>query len=126
MGDNVGITGQQSVLNDKSGILGLLGSLELCLGDSVDDEHHHRRIEALVGELGNTLQDALIGLTVGNLDCAGRGKIREGALHASEISLRINLLGEVATESELELALNESEDIEGGVVKVKSPLHWAN
>ena len=116
VGDNVGITGQCAVLDHESGILGLLSCLELCLGDCVDDENHHRRIESLVGELGNSLQDVLIGLTVGNLDLAGRGKVRERTLHSSEISLRIYLLGEVATESELELALNESEDIEGSVV----------
>ena len=68
VGDNVGITCQCAVLDNKSGILGLLGSLQLCLGDCIDDENNHRRIESLVGELGNSLQDVLVGLTVGNLD----------------------------------------------------------
>ena len=116
VGDNVGITGQCAVLDNKSGILSLLGSLQLCLGDCVDDEHHHGRIESLVGELSNSLQNVLVSLTVGNLDVSGRSKVRERTLHAGETSLRIYLLGEVATESELELALNESEDIEGSVV----------
>ena len=107
VGDNVGIAGQCAVLDNKSGIIGLLGSLQICLGDSVDDEEHLSRIKALVSELSNSLQDVLVGLTVGDLDCAGRGKAGERTLYTSECSLRINLLGEVATECEIELALNE-------------------
>ena len=114
--DGVRIACAEAVLDNEtgSGTSHLWSSLQLGLGHAVHRDADVALEEALVAECGNCFQDVLVG--VGTEVDGTSGHASERTLVLRPVGLRIDLLGEVLAQSEVELALYECQQVECGIV----------
>ena len=96
--------------------LDLWCSHQLGLGYAVHRQTNLALEEALVRELGNSLQNLLVLVTTAQGDNTSRSQVRESALVTSPLSAAVNLLGPVLTHSDTELALHKCHEVECSVV----------
>ena len=116
MRDGVWIACAETVLDDEaaSGTFNLRSGLQLSLGHAVHRDADVTLIEALVGELCHSSEDVLVGILAQGDGL--RGHARERTLVLIPCSLRVDLLGQILTERNFELGLNERHQVEGSVV----------
>ena len=110
--DRVWIAGTQAVLNDETACSAcdLRSSLQFCLCDTVHGDTYVAAVKALVGELSNGSEDILVGISTES-DILG-GHSAERALISGPAGLRVDLLGQILTQGDAELGLNEAHQVE--------------
>ena len=118
VGNHIRIASAQAVLDYEatSSTSDLRSSLQLGLGYAVKNDADITLKEALVRELCNSIQDACILIAATKSDGTSRRQVAERALVTAEVSLAVELLCEILTQSDAELLLNECHQVECGIV----------
>ena len=116
--DGVAIAAAASILDDEAtgSTLDLRGSHQLCLCYAVHRQANLSLEEALVRELCNGGKNLLVLVATAQGNDTDRSKVRECTLVARPLCTRVNLLSQVLTESDGELALHEGHEVECSVV----------